>query len=380
MDRQCATLSLKEVRTLATWNASHHWGGNLPFRGAILRAWGMREPLEAHRAMLAASAQHNHFAEVTSYLFQHVLVGHSRVDPEAAWRQYLADRSDPTTNKALGGLTDTARLILKEWARSQPEESFQTIFDCQSERYFWDLAEGFALGAPAGQDWPTLSDRLDNEAERRGYDFQKLGCETLAARWLVEDPIPALDWYADRISDLRIERLMQEPDIDPIETESVLARDPDVLIGSRDEMKLLLIRKLSYPSEFLYDSIPQFVEKLNTAGESDLAARAIEQFLCGNPDQLSLISRIKNPAEGERVLIRSINSLPLRPYPIESDEDRSTQGQVPIPFEALVRSTMEEMELSQDGIRQIEASLNHYRNRLESAVDEDWDDPFATRE
>ncbi len=206
---QISDLETRQIRLLGEWVTGEgmNYDSELnDFRQAIIKVWASREP-DVIRARLLEIADAHGFVgnEVSTWRnlnldelsddFHRYRVGQAMHDPRAAWEAFLSDDSD-SRMKYLVDAGSTIPELIREYSSRAPEEAWNLTLATTNEGYRRRMIEGFADGAPAGQDWNARSREFSDSLADHGIEPSQWDFRSIAERWVMEDPAAALDWYA----------------------------------------------------------------------------------------------------------------------------------------------------------------------------------------
>ncbi len=347
LDQRVADLGTREIKILADWQLrgplphisllSH----NRALSHALLREWAFREPNTAHAAVEAYAADKNYNAEYVSYELCEVFKGHARRNPEEAWSRYSDYEAVPELLRALGGTGETLQAIISEWAKSDPDASWEALTGRAWDSVEFDqIVEAYAFGLPDGQDWRALTSRALTEADQRKSGYETSIPTPFAARWLAENPLATLEWYADLIMKFRIKG--RSPTNNP---------DPEQSISSHTVIKSGLIAYLHHADHPISDRTKAVLNQVIESGDIHLAAESMRTLIDLHLDQdelhfLDLIVKIPDQSSREELLLDVIRSTQV--VPVSSDPFATpTPGEPMVnPAEKPIRALMRQMRLS----------------------------------
>lgn len=301
---QVAPLDTSQISALATWMAelpSHGFTEAERFRVALYKTWGARDPKAAREQIEDRYRNLNSKEEGmegvnipldwVSSDFHSIQIGRALSDPAAAWEDFRKNDSDNAL-KALNNADVTLPPIFEKYAAVAPGEAWDLFLKTGDGPWAIRMLQGFAKGAPAGQDWLTLGRQL-LESPNAGPN-QDWKITTLAARWLAESPDAALEWYASHASS-------SQPALDPADRQA--------------ELKAKLIES----SSAAIAAIDHLISR-GEAGDQAVVRRVFPKF-AGYTSYYSelfpLIPKIRDTTVREEALLEIIRRLPT--YSREGD-------------------------------------------------------------
>ena len=403
-----SALSTAQIRQLGEWmDSDPAFISELhSYRQALIRIWSSREP-EVVRARLMETAENSGFVgkEVNGWRngrldelaedFHQARVGYSMKDPKAAWKQLLQDDADPRM-KYLTNAGTTLPELFREYSARLPEEAWNLALATGNEEYCLRMIEGFADGAPAGQDWEERGRELTHSLTARGLKASHWPFQSIGERWMMEDPIAALDWYVrsapeeglarayDRLnrdsSDdpfaeaLADDPFKEEPPSDPDEISNLLKTDLLVgMYGSHKDRSREALAALDH---------------LATHGEEQLAAAVAGELVGTRFDPmdiplLEVIARMPKREDRNALFLQAVHAIHVR----DDDPFATLSDALERPNACLVaaRDLASRLDLPEAIRAEAEAVFRDVENKELKALEvlekqrRDKNDPFSSR-
>lgn len=293
------------------------WSMSTLYGQPLFCEWGRRDAptaeVELIRQARASGQLHNPPGlegsnvrlEEISDLLHFVFKGHAEIDPRDAWSRYQDLAEDPEL-KRLACETVTPTAIARSWAARDPEGAWDLVFDSDDDWQFTQLLQGFAFGAPEGQDWRALVEAVEAHANAESFELITLASRALMVRWLTENPGDALETYARLARDKGVVPYhVRDPRDNPF-----AAIDPGkyrAKVTARD-YQLDLFEALDSAFDPISEQLPRTLETLREDGHPELAFALMQDLLSDSfppPDRtlIDLIPRWRDPAEARQLLL-----------------------------------------------------------------------------
>ncbi|WP_367874635.1 hypothetical protein [Luteolibacter sp. Populi] len=379
-------LETKQIQALAEWiyeDGVHELEG---YTQSIFLVWGSRDPAAA-RAMLLEAAENNglldgktddasrNFTDELPDHFHHVRVGHARLDPAAAWREFLTDSADPVMNRLVNASVTIPQLF-EIYAEKSPNDAWHQILTHPTGSS--NMLRGFAKGAPPGQDWERAGGDYLSAMLASGENLSASDLRPLTNRWLTEDPRGALDWFAANIP----------PDRIPLDVTGILA-DVDSATASLglSESSPRLRAEFELVKRFCITdngpSVLRTLELLSDQGRQDLAVLGLRvsfgDSLRGyNLPFLDLIPGIEDPSLRTSLYLQAIGGIVVRQD--DPFADPAVTDSLDVCIEA-IRSLAAKLDLPREIREQADAQLQvvaeESRKIQEERAKHADEDPFA---
>lgn len=358
------------------------------YRQAIIKVWASREPdVIRTRLLEIGDAQGFVGREVDTWRnlnldelsddFHRYRVGHAMRDPRAAWEAFLSDDSDPRMKYLVDAGSILPELI-REYSSRAPEEAWNLTLATTNEDYRRRMIEGFSDGAPAGQDWIARSLDLADSLNARGIAPSRWDFRSIAERWIMEDPVAALDWYARSAPADALEwaiRYTHRPDgADPFAGEN---REMPKLEADEAStlLKLDLLVGMYHSHKDRIDEVLTALDRLATHDHDPIAARAVGSLIGESLDPMDapLLELIPEFPQGEvrdELFLKALEAIPTRTGDPSSSSSDSLEGPN-LTLEA-VRELAGKLDLSAE----IRAEANEAFRKVEAAelkAFEEWE-------
>ncbi len=378
------------------------------YRQAIIKVWSSREP-DVVRALLLQIAEAEGFIgkevntwrnlglEELSDNFHFYRVGHAMHDPKSAWEAFLQDEGDPRM-KYLVDASTTLPELFREYSRRDPEEAWKLTLTTTNEDYRRQMIEGFADGAPAGQDWNARSREFADSLASRGIEPSHWDSQSIAERWVTEDPAAALDWYARSAPSDALEWAIRYTarhveGADPF-AELTDGDLPDLNPEQAAEMlKIGLLTSMYGSHKDRMDEVRSALEHLATHGSDPFAARALGALIAERLDPmhaplLGLIPKFPKRQIRNELFLQAVEAIPRRTGNSSMSSSDSLEGPN-LTLEA-VRGLAAQLDLTpeirtqaEEDFRKVEAAELHALEVQEqlrrSKSNADADAPFSSR-
>lgn len=326
---QSAQLETAQIVTLLTWmeELDHTVVTEvIEYRQAFFQTWASRDPdaardhvitLAEHRELFNSEERqqwHNVSLNEVRDDYHFVLAGSAIHDPARAWATFQRDSVDPVL-KILTDLSNTVPEVFSAYAAQAPEEAWRLVLTIGERKILHPMLEGYADGAPAGQDWNAMGNALFAVMRSHNTDPDNWTYEPIAARWVTEDPVAGLEWFAARAT-----LYADDPD-DPFAPDVPV--DPADLPPPEDLRQLLKIDLLGsmYASHRdLTDEVVTALDRLLTDGETELVTMALSELTGhGHLDPwdtpfIDLIPGIPDPDLRNTVFLQFVQALRPRDH------------------------------------------------------------------
>lgn len=385
-----SALSTTQIRQLGEWmdSGSDFVSELHDYRQAVIRIWASREP-EVVRARLLEIAEHwgvlsqqvsswrNARLEELSDDFHQTYVGHAMKDPKAAWEAFLKDDADRSI---------TISEIFREYSARLPEEAWHLALTTNSKGDCLRMIEGFADGAPAGQDWEERGRELAESLADRKLEGSHRAFQSIGERWIMEDPVAALDWYARCAPEDALKSANNHLNSD----------DPFAEAPPPDPAEAPMLLKIALLSE-MYSShkdrtreVIAALDHLATHGEAPLAIAAVGKLVGTDlhPMRIPLLEVIARlPAREDRnaLFLQAVHAIPIRGD--DSDPFASEAGPLEGPNASLtaVRDLAARLDLPDEIRAEAQAAFRKVEDEELKALEEselrrrNGGDPFSSR-
>lgn len=367
------------------------------YRQAIIKVWASREPdvVRSHLLNIAETrgvvgkelnSWEKPGLEELSDNFHFYRVGHAMLDPKGAMDEFLKDSAEPLMKYLVSEMTTLPELF-REYAARDPEQAWIVALSLANEDYHHRMIEGFADGAPAGQDWEKRSAEFVASLANRGIEPSRRDFRSIAERWVMEDPSAALDWFA-RMTVPLIEN----------QSEDFLTEDhAETAPASKDEvatrLKLDLIISMYGSHKNRMDEVISAVDHLASNGNAPLAARALGELIGDSLDPMhtplvGLIPKFPSSELRGELLLRAANAIPARGKSLDAILSDPLGG--PNPTLEAVRELAAQLDLTPEIRAQAEAAFRKVEAaELQALEDQErlrrfksdttQDDPFSSR-
>jgi hypothetical protein len=291
------------------------------YRQAIIKIWASREP-DAVRSRLLNIAETlgvlgkelNSWGKpgleelCDNFHFYHV--GHAMLDPKGALDEFLKDSAEPQMNYLVSEMTTLPELF-REYATRDPEQAWIVALSLANEDYHHRMIEGFADGAPAGQDWETKGRELVDSLSNLDIDSSLTTFEAIAERWVMEDPAAALDWFARMASG--IAEFQTEDRFAPNYVESIPRSPEEVAL----KMKLDLLVGMYHSHKDRIAEVITALDRLATHDRDPIAERALGALIGDSLDPmdaflLELIPKFPKREVRNELFLRAVEAIPTR--------------------------------------------------------------------
>jgi hypothetical protein len=403
-------LNTRQIRQLGEWATGEGINSDSElndYRQAIIKIWSSREP-DVVRACLLKIAEAEGFVgkevntwrnlslEELSDNFHFYRVGHAMHDPKSAWETFLQDDADPRMKYFVDTLTTLPELF-REYSSRAPEEAWKLTLTTTNEDYRRQMIEGFADGAPAGQEWNARSREFADSLADHGIEPSQWDFRSIAERWIMEDPVAALDWYARSAPPDALEwaiHYTQRPEgADPFaeETDGDL---PDLNPEQAAELlKIDLLTSMYSSHKDRMDEVRSALEHLATHGGDPFAARTLGALIGESLDPmdtplLGLIPKFPQREVRDQLFLQAVEAIPERTGNPSLSSSDSLEGPN-LTLEA-VRELAGKLDITpeirakaEDAFRKVEATELHALEVQEqlrrSKSDTNGDDPFSSR-
>lgn len=340
-------LETHQIRFLGEWvtDEGMNYVSELnDYRQAIIKVWASREP-EVVRTRLLENADAQGFVgrEVDTWRnlnldelcddFHRFRVGHAMRDPKAAWEAFLRDDSDSRMKYLVDAGSDIPELI-REYSSRAPEEAWKLTLTTTNEGYRRRMIEGFADGAPAGQDWNARSLEIVDTLAARGLEPSQWDFRSIAERWIVEDPVEALDWYARSAPadalEWAIRSTYSSKGADPfaVEIREMPQLEPE---EASTLLKLNLLVGMYHSHKDRIDEVITALDRLATHDQDPIAARALGTLIGDSLDPmdaplLRLIPKLPQREVRNELFRKALEAIPTRTGDPSSSSSDSLEG------------------------------------------------------
>jgi hypothetical protein len=391
-----SALSTGQIRQLAEWmDSGSGFNSELyNYRQALIMIWASREP-EVVRARLMKTAESSGYVgkEVNGWRnahlegladdFHHARVGHAMKDPMAAWEAFLKDDANPRMKNLVNGRVTISELF-REYSARLPEEAWDLAMTTNSSGDCRWMIDGFADGAPAGQDWEVRGRELAASLADRKLEVSHWSLQAIGERWIMEDPVAALDWYArcapeDALksanSNLNSDDPFAEaPPPDPAEAPMLLKVD-------------LLVEMYGSYKDRTREAMAA-LDHLARHGEDQVAVAAVGKLVGTHLDPmdiplLEVIARMPSQEERNDLLLQAVHAIPIR----DDDPFSTATATLDGPNASLiaVRDLAARLDLPDDVRAEAEAAFRNVEDKELKALEEseqrrrNGGDPFSSR-
>lgn len=393
-------LNTAQIRLLGEWvtgEATPYVSELNDYRQAIIKVWASREPDFVRSHLLKIAERKGHLGkEVNSWPspgldelcdnFHFYHVGHAILDPKSSLDEFLKDSADPQMTNLLSAMTTLPELF-REYAARAPEEAWSLALGMAGEDYHHRMIEGFADGAPAGQDWESKGRELVDALSKLDIDSSPTTFEAIAERWVREDPAAALDWFAriaSGVAELQTEGhfSLEHVDSTPRSREEVALK-----------MKLDLLVRMYHSHKDRSTEVISALDRLATHNRDPIAARVLGELIGNSLDPmdtplLGLIPKFPQREDRNELFLQAVNAIPARGGSLDSILSDSLSS--PNPILEAVRELSAQLDLApgiramaEDAFRKVEvaelSALEEQERLRRSKGDANREDPFPSR-
>ncbi|MCW1886156.1 hypothetical protein OKA04_15570 [Luteolibacter flavescens] len=393
-----SALDIEQIRQLGEWMDSGSYSELHDYRKELITIWASREP-EVVRARLMDIAEDrgflgegesgwkNAFRDEFADDLHHAYVGHAMKDPKSAWETFLKDEADPRMKRLVNGVI-TVSGIFKEYAAQLPGEAWSLALATQDPDHSTQMVEGFADGAPTGQDWEKKGYELAESLAARGIEASQWPFQSIGERWLAEDPVAALDWFArcapeDALKSAR-DRLKRGRSDDPFEDAPARNSEEAAML-----LKTYLLVEMFHSYKDRSRETVTALLHLNKHGEDQVALEALGELLGAGlypmkVPLLEVIPGIPSPEDRNSLFLLAVRGIPNRSngFPLGI-----LDPQLEDPNSSLVamRALAERLDLPAEIRAEAEATFRNVEEQELKALQKlkqmrrDGDNPFAPR-
>ena len=403
-------LDTRQIRQLGEWVTGKGRNSDSllnDYCQAIIKIWSSREP-DVVRANLLEIAEteglvgkevntwRNLPLEELSDYFHFCRVGHAMHDPRGAWETFLQDDVDPRM-KYLVDAGTTLPELFREYSSRAPEEAWKLTLTTTNEDFRRRMIEGFADGAPAGQDWNARSREFADSLADHGIEPSQWDSRSIAERWLMEDPAAALDWHARSTPPDALERAIRS-------THRVEGADPfaEVTVGDLPDLnpeqaaellKIDLLIGMYHSHKDRMTEVISALDRLATHDRDPIAARALGGLIGDSLDPmdaplLEVIPKFPKQQVRNELFLQAVEAIPTRTGDPSLSSSDSLEGPN-LTLEAVrelagqLDFTPEIRAKAEEAFREVEAAelkaLAEQERLRRSKRDAAEDDPFSAR-
>ncbi|MCW1886157.1 hypothetical protein OKA04_15575 [Luteolibacter flavescens] len=324
-----ADLSTDELRQLYEWmgEGTRFVSELHDYRQAIITIWASREPEVVRTRLMEIAEANGSLKEDVSQLgndalaqladdFQRAYVGHAMKDPKGAWEAFLKDEVDSRVDQLTPFDDDIVPEIFREYAARLPGEAWSLALTTKGGDRCRLMVDGFADGAPAGQDWEVKGRELADSLAARGMEASHWAFRSIAGRWVMEDPIAALEWYSHSAPESVLQpashSLYPETWDDPYANSSPLRPDDAPRLLKAD-----LLVEMYHPPRDRRREMISALDHLNKNGEDRLVFLTATRILGREmePSKIPILGALPAmPPSGDRdaLFLQAVRGIPTR--------------------------------------------------------------------
>lgn len=380
---QCRQLETSQIIDLIVWLEGRDHNDItevIEYRQAFYQTWASRDPDSARDHVIALAERYELLGTDLEQVWQnvgfvesrdayhYVLAGGATHDPTKTWSTFRQDLADPAL-QILPAVFMNVPEIFAAYASHAPADAWRLVLNEPGEDVTRYMHEGYADGAPARQDWEALGTEFVASLESRGLKSYNWIYESIAARWITEDPAAALDWYAARATLDAHDNIL-----DPFTAETPVRSEDLAPAEYKRRLKIDLLEKMYKSHKDLTVEVAQALDQLLTEGDTEFVVAALGHFTGEHLHQwstplLAVVPNIPDPEIRNEVFLGLVEV--LRPRFIDPFSPDSSFDEPNIPCEA-VRDLAKRLDLPEDIRTQAEAA---FRKIEEQEAPERANDP-----